>query len=341
MKVDDCFAPFFDRAALVRLARSYGVRDEEDVVQEALLVLHRRRAEVPLGGERAFLAGVTRRIALRAKMRAARFVPVDDLDVEDESDGVEARLVEAREHAIVRDALVRLSAEDRVTFDLFVRDGLTKNEVAAALGIPVGTAASRRARARRALEAEVQRTLAAGVTPCVAARAALFVAGREWYARHGLGARYRAALPPRLRASWEELSAASTSWVSIDTAMELYGASSALQLSDADGIDIGRHVFRAITDAVPARLHRHPTARAVVENASRLWQNAFEGGEVGVRLRGETSAELEFRAPMFKLAFFRNTILGAVTEALAGFHRLRIGVKSHTARALVLVAEGV
>lgn len=136
MKVDDRFDPFAERALLVRLARSYGVRDEEDVVQEALLVFHRRRGEVAPGAERAFLAGVTRRIALRAKMRATRFVPVDELEVEDEGDGVEARLAEAREHAVVRDALVRLSPEDRTVFELFERDGLTKIEVAAALGIP-------------------------------------------------------------------------------------------------------------------------------------------------------------------------------------------------------------
>ena len=102
-------------------------------------------------------------------------------------------------------------------FSLFELDGLTKHEVAALLGIPVGTAASRRARAQRVVVTELRRSVASQSSPCVAARSHLFVAGRDWYGSRGTLDRYLDALDGEFRDQWGAL--ATSSWVPLRTAM--------------------------------------------------------------------------------------------------------------------------
>ena len=331
------------RPYLERLVRSYGLRDAEDIVQEAYLVLHRRGHEVADGAERAFLVGTVRRLAFRAKQRAARSVAVADLDVEDAAPSTQARLEGSHERALLDDAMAGVPDDVREVFSLFELDGLTKYEVAAYFGIPVGTAATRRARARRAVLDELRRAVVSRSAPCVAARSRLFVAGRGWYGARGLWPRYVASLPASLREGWSHVPAAD--WVPLDTAMSLYGASSALDLTEDDEVDVGRHIFGCINgrqvDAL-VRLREHDpsgTALAVVEHASQLWGNAFEGGDVHVRRAGDRSAELTFRAPMFTFRFFRNCIFGAVSEALASFWHAKVRIQSSTRRSLVLAAS--
>jgi len=331
------------RPHLERLVRSYGVRDADDVVQEAYLVYYRRHDEVSPGSERAFLVGTARRLAVRAKRKAAREVAVDALEPEDGRDGADHLLDGSRERALLDDALAGVPSDLKEVFSLFELEGLTKNEVAAYYGIPVGTAATRRARARRAVLDELRRAVVSRTAPCVAARSRLFLAGRGWYGARGLWPRYIASLPAGLAAEWEGM--ASNAWVPLTTAMQLYSASNALSLPEETEVAVGRHIFgcvngRAVDSLVRLRAADPAAAAvAVVEHASHLWSNAFEGGDVSVRRESERTVTLELRAPMFAYRFFRNCIVGAVAEALARFEGARVFVRGFGRRSLVLGAE--
>lgn len=332
------------RSSLERLARAHGIRDAEDVVQEAYVVLHRRAGEVGEGAERAFLVGTVRRLAVRAKRRSARDVAVADLEIEDRADGPEALVDRSRERALLDDALAAIPDDVRETFSLFELEGLGKAEVAAYYGIPIGTAATRRARARSLVLGELRRAVVARSSPCVAARARLFRAGRGWYGARGLWPRYVAALPASLAG---DLDAASTDreWVPLDTAMALYHASNALGLDEAAELEVGRHIFGCVNgrdvDALVRLRAADPTAAAVavLEHASLLWSNAFVGGDVRVHKRAERHVELEMRAPMFVYRFFRNCIVGATVEALSRFRDVAIRVEGSARRSLLIAAR--
>lgn len=317
---------------LERLARAYGVSDAEDVVQDAFLVFERRRAEVTPGAERAFLASTVRRIAARVRHRTTRMIVTEDIEVEDTCNDAEDRLDSARERALFDDALAALPDDLRETFRLCEIERFTKLEVAAILAVPAGTVASRRARAREIVMEDMRRGVLTKRLPCTGARADLFVAGRAWYEEHGLWERYRWSLPSALREDWSTL--ASADWVPLDTAMVLYGASSALALPADVEISLGRRIFGSVIGRVLA-----PSWAPVVRSASHLWRQAFAGGDVEIRIVDE-SAELELRAPMFRFAFFRNCIVGAVAEALEGRGVCALRIKSETSRSMRLSIDG-
>lgn len=348
------------RSRLARFARRQGVRDADDVAQDALLVLLRERARVLPGSESAFAHAVVARMVPRARKRERDVRPcgsafpsegVDDSADEladpgalawspatsqDTPHDVETRLDELRRAALVRDRMCSMPEDLRPIVELFEREGLGKEEVAQRLGLPVGTCSSRRARARRWLTGELWRAEASRAKPCVGARASLFVVGRTWYEARGLWGRYRKALPASLRDRWEEK--VSSTWVDLDAVMGFYSASQSLGLSREDELALGARLFDRVARKNGFVPPRPRTAAEVLEHASDLWFGTFEGGRADVHVRAHDEHVLELEAPMFVHGFFRHCLIGAVGAALVPT-RARLTVERATSRTLRLVAR--
>ncbi|HEU5471790.1 MAG TPA: sigma-70 family RNA polymerase sigma factor [Actinophytocola sp.] len=144
------------------LARRIGGEQAHDLVSETFLVaLHQRRDYDPgRGAVRSWLFGIatnllrrhvrqeTRRLraTARAEVRAATAEPALDGRV---AERVDAAVLAGR----LAGALARLSEGDRDVLLLTSWAGLDSNEVADALGIPVGTVRSRLHRVRTGLRA--------------------------------------------------------------------------------------------------------------------------------------------------------------------------------------------
>lgn len=144
-------APFVARF-LTRFGIPRG--DQEDLVQEVFLVVHR------LGGYEpgpalptSFLASIAFRAAVThlRKRRTRSFVRVDGVATAAASaPGDPASDLEARESLRrVQAALDSLEPDHRLAFVLFELEGQPCDSIAAALGVPVGTIYSRLHSARR------------------------------------------------------------------------------------------------------------------------------------------------------------------------------------------------
>lgn len=140
-----------------RLLRRLGLpeADADDAAQQVFTVACRRFASIEPGRERAFLYGCALRVA--TKWRESQRGPVQptttgDLDdVDSAEQGVPSldELVERHKARALLDAVLEHMPSDlRTVFVLFEFEELTSHEIAALLGIPRGTAASRLRRAR-------------------------------------------------------------------------------------------------------------------------------------------------------------------------------------------------
>jgi RNA polymerase sigma factor (sigma-70 family) len=97
----------------------------------------------------AWLAATARNEAIRTLRRSARFAPLeDDVDWPDElQPPLDARLVEAERDAALTAAFASLPERCRRLLRLLIADeGLSYEEVAAVLGVPIGTVGPTRAR---------------------------------------------------------------------------------------------------------------------------------------------------------------------------------------------------
>lgn len=149
--------------AMYRTGRRLGVREEdaEDLVQEVLVVLARRLADIEVNKERAFALGVTARLALGFRRRALRRreALVEDLDdVEPASYlapsrgvGGEQRVERAEALALLQAGLGAMTEAQRVTFVLFELEELRASEIAAELGLAEAAVVSRLHRARNVM----------------------------------------------------------------------------------------------------------------------------------------------------------------------------------------------
>ncbi|HXX68909.1 MAG TPA: sigma-70 family RNA polymerase sigma factor [Polyangiaceae bacterium] len=145
-----------------RTVRHFGVDESsaEDAAQQVMCVLARRLDEVAPGAEAAFLFSTALRVASEAR-RAARRRPIADVpDLDAIAAGVPSpeELVDERSaREVLRRVLDAIPFDLRVVFVLFELEELTVAQVAALIGIPVGTAASRLRRARETFHAIVRR----------------------------------------------------------------------------------------------------------------------------------------------------------------------------------------
>ncbi len=135
--------------------------DAADVVQTTWLKLLEH-----LGGIRepdrlgAWLATTARRESLGVLRRAGRQVPTADAwaEVEDAAPGPEARAVAADRDRVLRAAVARLPDRCRILLRVLMADPPpTYDEVAAALGMPIGSIGPTRARCLARLRTEAER----------------------------------------------------------------------------------------------------------------------------------------------------------------------------------------
>ncbi|WP_327586330.1 RNA polymerase sigma factor [Nonomuraea sp. NBC_00507] len=159
----EVFAELFDRysAMLYRyVSKRLGPEPAEDLVGETFLVAFSRRESYDLAYEdaRPWLFGIlTKLISRHHRKEAARYrallrAPVDS-DIESPADRVVAGVTAQAVRAELAGALAALPVKDRDVLLLIAWGDLTYEEVAQALGIPIGTVRSRLNRGRRKVRA--------------------------------------------------------------------------------------------------------------------------------------------------------------------------------------------
>lgn len=164
-------------AFVARLLHRLGfeVPELDDLLQEVFLVVHRNGGYDPGPAKpTTYLAAVAVKAAAthRRKRRTRSFVRSSEALVTNAADGSAGpeRLTCAREQLDrVQRALDGLSDDRRTVFVLFELEGLTCVDIAAVLGVPVGTVYSRlhtaRAELKRSLTRELERTSLIGLVP--------------------------------------------------------------------------------------------------------------------------------------------------------------------------------
>ncbi|MBD3940745.1 sigma-70 family RNA polymerase sigma factor [Microbacterium sp. NEAU-LLC] len=157
------FAELFERHARVIggfAARRVGSDAAEDVLSETMLIAFRRRRDFDTAWESAkpWLLGIASRVIKKHRADEARQWRSFEASAsrgEHSSDGaLDAAAERADASAAVRALAPRiaaLAARDRETLLLYAWADLTYDEIAVALGIPVGTVRSRLNRVRRKL----------------------------------------------------------------------------------------------------------------------------------------------------------------------------------------------
>jgi RNA polymerase sigma-70 factor (ECF subfamily) len=144
---------------LWRSLRRLGVpeADVDDAVQQVFLVAARR--EIQPGAERSFLFSTALRVASHARRTLRRRRESDEAVPEqtDTSPSPEELLDRRRARALLDEVLEALPLDLRAVFILFELEEMTVVQIAAMLGIPTGTAASRLRRGRELFQQAVAR----------------------------------------------------------------------------------------------------------------------------------------------------------------------------------------
>jgi RNA polymerase sigma-70 factor, ECF subfamily len=137
-----------------RLARRYGLSnaDAEDVTQRTMMIASRRIAEIQPDRERSFLYStvlfLTRSVRRDWRRHPHESLP-DQYELFDPRANPEDLVDQHRARARLDSLLSQIPEELRVVFILFEFESLSQGEIAAMLGIPKGTVASRLHRARQ------------------------------------------------------------------------------------------------------------------------------------------------------------------------------------------------
>lgn len=145
-----------------RVLRGVGVphASAEDGAQQVFVIASRRIDDIETGRERAFLCATA--VKLAAPLRARKdHVPVDEASEPVAPDTPADVVHRKQQRALLERFLSQLDDELRTAVVLSELEGLSKKEVAEALGIPEGTAASRLRRGREELQAIFKRWKAA------------------------------------------------------------------------------------------------------------------------------------------------------------------------------------
>ncbi|GAB3742754.1 RNA polymerase sigma factor [Amycolatopsis oliviviridis] len=163
----DRFSAIFDRhAAHIHryLVRRIGPAAAEDALGETFLIAFRKREgyDTERRDARPWLYGIaTNLVAQRRrdevrelKLREALGPPPDE---EGHAERVADQVTAAAMGKLLDSALAELADGDRDTLTLFAGEGLSYEEIAAALGIPLGTVRSRLNRARRKVREALER----------------------------------------------------------------------------------------------------------------------------------------------------------------------------------------
>jgi RNA polymerase sigma-70 factor, ECF subfamily len=154
-----------------RSLRRLGVAEHsvDDAAQQVWIVAARKLAAIPPGQERAFLFGTALRVASDARRSTSRrrevLADVDDDGPIDHAPHADQQLDDRRARALLDDVLEALPIDLRAVFVLFELEELPVAEIAALVGIPVGTASSRLRRARAEFQQIIKRLRARGAIP--------------------------------------------------------------------------------------------------------------------------------------------------------------------------------
>jgi RNA polymerase sigma-70 factor (ECF subfamily) len=145
-----------------RLLRRIGFAesDADDVAQQVFVTVSRRIADIRPGSERAFLSSTALHVASRARRNRTRKREAFGVELDQELDPAPnpADLLEQRRARAVLDSLLQEMPLDlRIVFALYELEELTTSEIAEAIGVPLGTVASRLRRAREDFAARVAR----------------------------------------------------------------------------------------------------------------------------------------------------------------------------------------
>jgi RNA polymerase sigma-70 factor (ECF subfamily) len=146
-----------------RLLRHGGATEAEvdDLVQMVFQVLSQRLGDIEPGKERAFLAQTAVRLAANARRGHARSreVAMDQLpEVADLAASPEELSDKRRALVLLDRVLEAMDLDLRAVFVLYEIEEMTVAEIAAALQIPPGTAASRLRRAREEFMTRLRRS---------------------------------------------------------------------------------------------------------------------------------------------------------------------------------------
>lgn len=131
----------------------------EDVCQEVFLVAARRIDDMKAEptSERSFLLGTAYRVS-RDLGRKAHRESLRDVDTELAAmPSPEEQLDEKRACEVIYRLLSELDEDVRAIFVMYELDGMTMNEIAQVLGVPIGTVGSRLRRAREDFKARFER----------------------------------------------------------------------------------------------------------------------------------------------------------------------------------------
>jgi RNA polymerase sigma-70 factor, ECF subfamily len=133
----------------------------EDVIHDAFVQILRDAAsfDPTRGSARAWIYAIVRNTALKRCRNAGREFAIADDKLQSLCDSNQLVVDEAgrrAEYAALRDCLVALSPQRRATLVLAIIDGRTHAEVAAYLGVPLGTVKSWIRRELVALRAQLK-----------------------------------------------------------------------------------------------------------------------------------------------------------------------------------------
>jgi RNA polymerase sigma-70 factor, ECF subfamily len=146
-----------------QVLRRSGLRpsDADDATQDVFWVFAQRSDDVPEAATRAFLVGTALRVASdrrKSKWNCAVTEPIDQEVLTAVGCPPDEQVQLRRQTRLLDDLLTKMAPDESEIFILFEIEEMTRTEVAAALGIPEGTAASRLRRARDSFERLLQRS---------------------------------------------------------------------------------------------------------------------------------------------------------------------------------------
>lgn len=187
-----------------RILAKWGLSDAavDDATQEVFAIAARRWCDMVPGSERAFLYGVARRVAARTRQATRPWQPIDD-NIPDPAASPEDAATARRERDQLTALLSEMKEDTREALILFDVEGMPKSLVAAKLGIPEGTAASRLRRAREELAGLVRRLRAT----------------RAWGAGILLG--MLAITRRALAGAWSHAAAAPVTWLAVGSVVAI------------------------------------------------------------------------------------------------------------------------
>jgi RNA polymerase sigma-70 factor, ECF subfamily len=131
----------------------------DDAAQQVFMIAARKLETIDPAGEKPYLLGIAVRVASDARRTTARRREVvEEAGGErvDSRPSPEELVDQKRARELLDDVLLAMPMDLRAAFTMFEIEGMSVPEVAGALGIPQGTAASRLRRAREQFHELVQ-----------------------------------------------------------------------------------------------------------------------------------------------------------------------------------------